>query len=221
MNTNNLNSLNRKQIPNIYQSDYEFNRFDKSKLKNNVTATLLSVLSASFSGWTSAYELIYNNIRDALVIQGFEVYIFIANPEWISNTKIAQYHKLSGTLVKKFNINSIKFLEEGQAILDNKIVFFGISKLSIENAKDAFRFISEYESGVLFACRKHNDSSFINIYQGLKSMIFKAPRDRSINLDIVDVINLAATTDAFILFPYSWEETGEYHLDIFENLISA
>lgn len=217
MSTNAINKLSSEYVPDVKGSDYEFNRFDKSALKNGVSVLKLLVASASYSSWREAAALIFNVIDEKVLSNGYDIYCFIASPIWKKDTRIVRHYGLGRALSKDSEVGTLDFLFEKEIINDSDVIFYGVVKLTSANAKSIFKLISTNENGVLFSSRSGGDPNFSLLVEELATLVAVKSKSLTFNLNIVEAINLILSKGLEALFPYAWEETGEYHLDIFEG----
>lgn len=217
MSTNAVKKLYSEYVSDVKESNYEFNRFDKSKLRNIVSVLKLLVIAVGYSTWRGAAALIFDTITEKFSSNGFDVYCFIASPVWKKDTRIVRYYGLGRALSRDFEIDLLDFLFEKKIINNNDVIFYGVVKLSPENARSIFNLLSVNENGVLFSSKSQNESSFSLLVEKLANLVGEQPKILTFNLDIVEAINLILDHKSRAFVPYAWEETGEYHLDIFES----
>lgn len=217
MSTSAMSKFYSEYVPHVKGSDYEFNRFDKADLKNVVSVLKLLVATVSYSNWSEASPVIYDAIAKRFSSSGIDVYCFIAGPYWKKGTRIVRHYGLGGALEKDFEVGPLDFLFEKEIVNDNDVIFYGVVKLTSENARSIFNLLSISENGVLFSSQGLNDPSFSLLVEELASIVAVKPKSLTFNLNIVEAINFILGKGLEALFPYAWEETGEYHLDIFEG----
>lgn len=216
MNTQKLTKFERKEVPDVMGSDYEFNRFDKSGLGSNVSALMLSVNTDSYSNWRNATNVIMEAVLDKYPPEYFDFFCFIVSPCWKKKNKIVKYYGLAKSLAKEFGVGLLDFQFEKEIENENDIIFYGVVGLTSTNAREIFDLVSSNENGVLFACKKLEDSCFYDVVRDLASLIGEKNKSLTYILDIVKAVQSIVDKGAIAIFPYAWEETGEYHLDIFE-----
>ncbi len=217
MSTDKMNKLSSEYVPDVKCSEYEFNRFDKTALRKCVNVLKLLVVTASYSGWKEATTIIFGALAEKFVSNGFDVYCFIASPTWRMGTSIVRRYGLGRALSKDFEVESLDFLFEKEILSDNDVLFYGVVKLTSENARSIFKLLSTNENGVLFSSKSPDDPNFSLLVEELSSLIEIKSKSLTFNLNIVEAINLILGKGSVAIHPYSWEETGEYHLDIFDD----
>jgi hypothetical protein len=217
MSTNAMNKLSSECVADVKNSTYEFNRFDKTALRNIVSVLKLLVASVSYSSWKVAASIIFDTIVERYSPNGFDVYCFIASPAWKKDTRIVRHYGLGRALDKEFEVGPLNFLFEKEITNDADVIFYGVVKLTSANVRSIFKLLSTNESGVLFSSEGPDDPSFSLLVEELATLVAVKSKSLTFNLNIVEAINLILSKDAEALFPYAWEETGEYHLDIFEG----
>lgn len=208
----------RRFFPNVREDDYEFNRFDKSSLSNGICALALTVITESYSNWDRATSIVINSLYEKYSPEYFDLYCFIVSPYWRKDTKLAQYFGLGKFLTKEFQVEPLQFLFEKEIKNENDIVFYGVVKLTSDNAKQIFNLLSDNENGVVFSCRKTITSCLQDVVSELAGIIKSENKTISFNLDIVRAVQIIVNKSCGAIFPYAWEETGEYHIDIFESI---
>ncbi|MEC4728498.1 hypothetical protein HWQ46_23530 [Shewanella sp. D64] len=214
MSTNVMNKLSSEYVLNVKDSNYEFNRFDKAALRGVVSVLKLLVNTVSYSNWRKS-ALIFDAVVERYSSSGSDVYCFIASPVWKTDTRIVRHYGLGRALSKDFRLGPLNFLFEKEIVNDHDVIFYGVVKLTSANAGSIFNLLSTSESGVLFSSLGPNDSNFSLLVKDLAMLVAAKPKSLTFNLNIVKAINLILDRDSEALFPYAWEETGEYHLDIF------
>lgn len=217
MSANSRSKLFNEYVSDVKSSDYEFNRFDKTSLKDGVSALKLLVTTVSYSSWQQAAHLFYNIITEMFLSNGYDVYCFICSPTWKKDSRIARHYGLGRELSKESEINPDEFLFEKEITIGNDIIFYGVIRLEKENTIDIFKTLSNNENGVLFSCRGPSDPNFDSLSQDLAALLSMNPKSSTISFNIVEAINFILDKDMEAIFPYAWEETGEYHLDIFKR----
>lgn len=217
MSTNSRGKLFDEYIPDVKNSDYEFNRFDKASLKNGVSVLKLLVTTDSYSGWQQAAYLFFNTITEIFLSNGHDVYCFICSPTWKKDNRITRHYGLGRELSQESEIDPAEFLFEKEITIDNEIIFYGVIKLVKENIIDIFRILSKSENGVLFSSRGPDDPNLNLLSQDLATLLSIKCKSSTFNLNIVEAINFILDKDMVAITPYAWEETGEYHLDIFKR----
>lgn len=220
MSTNVMNKLSSKYVADVKDSNYEFNRFDKAALRNIVSVLTLLVPAASYSNWREAEALIFDTVVERYSSNGFDVYCFIASPVWKKDTRIVRHYGLGRALCKGFEVGPLDFLFEKGILNDNDMIFYGVVKLTSENARNIFKLLSTNENGILFSSEGPDDPKFSLLVEELATLVAVKSKSLTFNLNIVEAINFILNKDAEALFPYAWEETGEYHLDIFQGINS-
>lgn len=214
MSTSVPNKLVSNYVPDVLNSDYEFNRFNKSGLNCIANVLKLMVVSESYSNWSSAAPLIWDALLQRYSMREQEVLCFISSSCWKKDSRIVRHYGLSKALFKDYDIK-LDFLREKEVALDGYILFYGIAKLTADNAPSIFYFLSTYESGVLFSGMSLDDSRVDSIIDGLEKAISIKSKSHANNLNIVEAINVILENNSEAIFPYAWNETGDYHLDIF------
>jgi len=217
MSTDAMNKLSGEIVPNVKGSDYEFNRFDKSALSNIVSVLKLFVATVSYSSWRGAATLIFNAITERFSPNGLDAYCFIVSPCWKKDTRIVRHYGLGRALEKDFEVGPLDFLFEKEITNDNDVIFYGVVKLTLANMRSICNLLSTNENGVLFSSQGPKDPNFSLLVEELAAIIAVNSRSLTFNLNIVEAINLILSNGSEALFPYAWEETGEYHLDIFKD----
>ena len=217
MNTNMMNKLSTKYVSDLKDSDYEFNRFDKASLRDAVNVVQLSVTTENHSSWIHATALIYDAINKMFSSNSHEIYCFIVSPYWKPDSRIVRHYGLGRTLDKDFDVGTLDFLFEKEIVNDKDVIFYGVVKLTSANASRVFKLLSLYENGVLFSRYSSDDYDVSLLVEELAALVAIKPKSLTFNLNIVEAINLILGRGSEVLFPYSWEETGEYHLDIFKD----
>jgi hypothetical protein len=217
MSTNAINKLSSEYLPDVKNSGYEFNRFNKTALTGIVNVLKLLVATLSYSSWKGAAVPIFDAVVERFSPNGLDVYCFIVSPAWKNDTRIVRHYGLGRALDKDFEIGPLDFLFEKEVINDNNVVFYGTVKLTSLNAESIFKLLSIYENGVLFSSQGPDDPNFSLLVEGLATLVEVKSKSSTFNLNIIEAINLILSKGSEALFPYAWEETGEYHLDIFES----
>lgn len=217
MSTSVKNKLSSEFVPDVKDSAYEFDRFDKAALRTIVSVLKLSVFTESYSNWSGAADLIFDAISERFLSRGLDVYCFIVSPNWKKDTKIVRHHGLGQTLKKDLKVDPPDILFEKEIVNNNEVIFYSVVKLSHQNSAGIFNFLSANENGVLFTNPDPNDSNFSILIQELAAIVAIKLKKQTNNLNIVEAINLILEKGFEALFPYAWEETGEYHLDIFQK----
>ncbi|MEP3244234.1 MAG: hypothetical protein ABJN40_20155 [Sneathiella sp.] len=214
MSTNQTNRLSREHVPNVKDSDYEFNRYDKACLRETVGALKLFTNSAN---WKDAAPLIFNAVKQRFSSKGLNVYCFIASPEWKKDTRIVRHYGLGRALGREFKVGPLDISYEKEIVDGDEVIFYGMVKLTAANAKSVFELLSVYENGVLFSSKDMNDPNLNCIVGRVAELLASKPKTSTLSLNIVEAINVILKQGSEALFPYAWEETGEYHLDIFTD----
>lgn len=218
MSTNVKSKVSSAFVPNLKRSDYEFNRFDKTELSGIVSVLKFLVTTDSYSSWAEAAVLMYEAIVKRYSSDGTDIYCFIASPAWKKDTRVVRYHGLERAFGKEFEVESLEFMFEKDIVNDSDVIFYGLVKLTSANARNIFKLLSTCENGVLFSSEGPDDSRFIILVEELANLVSAKSKSLNFNLNIVEAINLILNKDAEALFPYAWEETGEYHIDIFDGV---
>lgn len=217
MSTSAMNKVCSEYVPDVKNSDYDFNRFDKDVLRNIVSALKLSVFTASYSGWAEAADPIFNAMTEKTAADGRDIYCFISNPVWKADTRLVRHYGLGRALEKEFEAGPLNLLLEKPITNDNDIIYYGVAKLISENARSIFKLLSTHENGILFSSHGPDDPKFILLIEELATLVSVKSKTLTFNLNIVEAINLILAKGSAAIFPYAWEETGEYHVDIFEG----
>jgi len=217
MNTNAMNKLTTGYLIDLKGSDYEFNRYDKTALKCIVNVVKLLVVTESYSNWSEAVSLVVEALTDRFFSGGKEVYCFIASPTWKKNTSIVRHYGLARSLAKEFDVEALDYLFERMIVNDSDVAFYGVVKLTAENARTIFSLLSVNENGVLFSNQGLDNFNFSLLVEELSSLVSIKSKSMTVNLNVVEAINLILREGMIAILPYAWEETGEYHLDIFES----
>lgn len=217
MSINALKKVVSEYVPNARYGAYEFVRFDKRFLEDEVGVTKLLVTSASYSDWEMAADPFFQELASRQMLAQSQIYCFIVSPSWQRNTRVAKHYGLRRLNSIDLGIKLDKLLVEGEVVSGDNIIFYGVVGLTLENAKDLFRFVSRYESGILFSGSACGSVKFETFVEGLVDSVINEPSDRSFHLDVVNAINVIVRSGEEAILPYGWDETGEYHLDIFKK----
>lgn len=212
-----MNDLTTQHIPDIKNSDYEFKRFGVAAFKGVVGVIKLMIATASFSQWKGIAAIIFDSIREKFSSSGKEVYCFIVSPCWQKDTRIVRHFGLGRALSKDYEVGPLNFLFEKEIVSGEEVIFYGVVKLTSANCTAIFNLLSTYENGILLSSASPRSESFGLLIEELTKLIAINSVSSSFNLDIVKAVELITTKDEEALYPYAWEETGEYHLDIFEQ----
>lgn len=213
-----INDLIIQNIPDVKLSDYQFKRYEVATLKGPVSVLKLMLGSTSFSHWKGVATVIFNSVSQKLLPIEKKIYCFIVSPCWNKNTRIVRHFGLRKSLNKDFEVDLLNFLFEKNIESEAGVIFYGVVELTVANCTDIFNLLSIYENGVLFTGINHHNQLFALLVEELANLIEKRPASSSFNLDIIKAINLITSKHEDALYPYAWEETGEYHLDIFQQL---
>ena len=220
----NINTMNKLFCDHcmVSDDDYEFNRFDKSSLKDTVSVTKIYVNGESYSAWKDSAPIIFNYIEDKYLSKKIDIYCFIVSPSWRLDSRIVRYNGLSRSINKLVDGQPLSFILERTVFSDNYVIFYGVARLTRENAKFILNFISESESGILFSKEivkeTVHDGDFTLLIDELSSLISRETKTSTFNLNVVDAIKVILSRGSHAIFPYAWEETGDYHLDVFNNV---
>ncbi|MCP4749188.1 MAG: hypothetical protein GY874_24095 [Desulfobacteraceae bacterium] len=220
MNTNKL-KLESNIIHNVVDSEYEFNRFDKANLKSNISVLKLMINTKSYSKWEKSIRIIWEAILEKFPIENLNVFCFISSPNWKKDDRVTRYYGLKKSLSKEFKIEPLEFVIEKDIVSNNDVIFYGIVKLTDDNAKDIFDLLSDCENGILFTWGGTFDSCFYELVDELANLIAVKSKSLVCYLDVVKAINLILGKGSSVLYPYAWKETGSFHLDIFERGVAA
>ncbi len=221
MSTRKMNNLTIQHLADIKSSDYEFKRFGVADFKGIVSVIKLMIATDSFSQWKEVSTIIFDSIRDKFSSSGKEIYCFIVSPYWQKDTRIACYFGLGRALSKDYKVGPLNFLFEKEIVSGEEVIFYGVVKLTSANCTAIFNLLSTYENGILLSSAGPGSKSFDLLIEELTKLIAIKSERSSFSLDIVKAVELIATKGEEALYPYAWEETGEYHLDIFEQRQSA
>lgn len=205
-----------ESVPDLKDSDYEFNRFDKSDIRGRVSVLKLMVVASSYSNWEEAATPIFNTIAERFLSNGLDIYCFVVSPWWKADTRIVRRNGLGRSLMKDLGIGKLDFLFEREIINDKDVIFYGVVKVSLENARDIFNLLSKNENGILFSSESYNTIEFNSLVEGLAKISDLKTKTSTFKLNVSEAINLILEKGFEAIFPYSWEETGEYNLDIFK-----
>lgn len=216
MSISKLNSLTIEYITDINSSDYEFKRFGVATFKGLISVNKLTIASACFSQWKGASTTIFNSIKEELSSSEKEVYCFMVSPAWKKDTRIVRHFGLSKALSKDYEVTPLNLVFETVIASGGYVIFCGVAKLTSANNTDIFNLLSTYENGILFSSINSKNTSFSSLIEKLTKLIGTKPISSSFNLDIVKAIELITSEGEKALYPYAWEETGEYHMDIFD-----
>ncbi|WP_157631161.1 hypothetical protein [Vibrio pacinii] len=211
-----MNTLTTRYIADINSSDYEFNRYGAANFQGEVSVTELMVASASFSHWKGVSDIIFDSISDKFSSSGKDVYCFIVSPCWKKNTRLVRHFALSKALQKDYNVGLLNFEFEKEVISSDEVIFYGVVKLTSENCTSVFNLLSIYENGILFSSSEPESKLFEILVEELMKLIDTKNTRASYSFNIVKAVNLIISEGEKALYPYAWEDTGEYHLDIFE-----
>lgn len=133
-----------------------------------------------------------------------------------------RYNGLSRSINKLVDGQPLSFILERTVFSDKYVIFYGVVRLTRENAKFILNFISESESGILFSKEivkeTVHDGDFTMLIDELSSLISRETKTSTFNLNVVDAIKIILSRGSHAIFPYAWEETGDYHLDVFNNV---
>ncbi|CAK3816293.1 conserved hypothetical protein [Vibrio crassostreae] len=212
-----VNNLTTLHIPNIKNSDYEFNRFGVAAFKGIVSVFKFTIATACFTQWKGVAAIIYDSIREKFSSSEKGVYCFIVSPCWQKDTRIVRHFGLGRALSKDYEVGPLNLLFEKEIVSGAEVIFYGVVKLTSANCTAIFNLISTYQSGILLSSSGPESKSFGLLIEELTKLIATKSRSSSFNLDIVKAVELITTKGEQALYPYAWEETGEYHLDIFEQ----
>ncbi|MFA7823708.1 hypothetical protein [Aeromonas dhakensis] len=213
----NINAMNKLVFGHCMVNDYEFNRFDKSSLNGSVSVIKMYVSGESYSKWEGAAPVIFNSIEEKYLSKNIDIYCFIVSPFWKLDSRIVRYNGLSRAINKGVDGKPLDFILERAITSNNYVIFYGVVRLTRENAKFIFNLISESESGILFSKETAHDSDFILLIDELSSLVSRETKTSTFNLNVVDAIKIILSRGSEALFPYAWEETGDYHLDVFNK----
>jgi hypothetical protein len=217
MSTNITNKISIECVANVKNSDYKFNRFDKLALCDSASVLKISALSESYSEWKGVSADVFGIIDEKFLQNGYEIYCFIASPYWQENTRIARHYGLRRLLSKKYGTGPLEFVFEEEIVDGNYICFYGIIKLSLTNSRILFNLLSAHENGVLFSWIGDRHLNFKLLIDDLAKIVRKSSNTTTFNINIVDAINLILSKGSKAIFPYAWNETGQYQVDIFES----
>jgi hypothetical protein len=70
---------------------------------------------------------------------------------------------------------------------------------------------------VLFSWIGDRHLNFKLLIDDLAKIVRKSSNTTTFNINIVDAINLILSKGSKAIFPYEWNETGQYQVDIFES----
>ena len=212
-------NIDKNFIYDIKKSNYTFNRFDKNNLKGSIN--VLQLMSYKAKNWDSIVKLFFDICSENKLFDNRNIFCFIST-YWVNNTRISRYYGLEKLLKKKFNLKSLELEFEKEIVNKNKILFYGIVKLTEDNSKEIFELLSETEAGILFSWNNTLNNDFIRLIDDLSKIIEKVDDDRTLHFNVVKAINLLTKKNEIALYPYAWKETQEYYLDIFfESSIRA
>ena len=212
-----MNNLTVQHIPDIKSSDYEFNRFGVAAFKGVVSVIKLMIATASFSHWKGVAAVIFDSIREKFSSSEKGVYCFIVSPCWQKNTRIVRHYGLGRALSKDYEVGPLNLLFEKEIVSGEEVIFYGVGKLPSANCTAIFNLLSTYENGILLSSAGSGSKSFGLLIEELTKLIAIKSVSSGFSLDIVKAIEIITTKGEEALYPYAWEETGEYHLDIFEQ----
>lgn len=212
-----INNLIVQHVPDIKLSDYQFKRYEVTAFKGLVRVLKLMLYSTSYSHWKAAATVIFDSVRQNFLPREKSIYCFIVSPCWNKNTRIARHFGLRKALNKDFEVSLLNFLFEKDIESETEVIFYGAVELTSANCTDIFNLLSTYENGVLFSSANHHSQLFTLLVEDLANLIEKKPTSSSFNLDIAKAIDLITSKYEDALYPYAREETGEYHLDIFQQ----
>lgn len=190
-------------------------RHNKTAFEKDVNILKLSVYTTSYSCWENAATLIFNTVTDMLSAKSNNIYCFMTSPSWQENTRITGYYGLSRYLIEQFEIAPLEFLFEKMLSNAHEVIFYGVVKLTLDNAKDIFKILADNNNGILFTSLDITNTSLGLLADELATVIVEKNKSSSIDLNIIKTINLILSKDEQALLPYAWEETGTYYLDIF------
>jgi hypothetical protein len=206
-------------ISDVVASEYEFNRYDKSNIDSKVSVLKLEVDTRPYSNWNYSIKKVWEEIILKFPIEEQVIFCFLSSPYWQKDSRIIRYYGLSQSLSRKYKIKHLEFEFEKVIIQEGDIVYYGIVKLTEVNAREIFDLISDCENGVLFTWPMATSNSYDKLVNELAKLVAIKNKSKVCHLDIVKAVNLIIDEGCSALYPYAWEETGTYHLDIFTKTI--
>lgn len=211
----NNNNIVRQIIPSVLTSEYEFNRFNKNQLEKNPTVECWSISSTPYTFWDESAELLWEKLTTTILRGDVELFCFLSSPYWKKDNKIVRYYGLTKFLQKEFKLSNINFEPEQSIEITGDVLFYGVTKVDSSNFKDISNLLSKLESGLLFTWTGPKSCNFTELVNQLAMTVSTKSKSLTNYLNTPQAINNVLQKGSKAIYPYSWVETGDNHLDIF------
>lgn len=208
----------KKHIPNILNSDYEFNRFDKFKLENGLVCDSWVFPTEPYVGWEDISDELWQELSLKLKTEDNEILCFLSSPYWKEDSKVARYYGLGKFFDKEYEINNLDFKYEGAMPIEKEILFYGLVKVSGQNFKSILYLLSRLESGFIFTWKIEDENKLKELISELSSSLGKNSKNQANYLNLPFAINKVTKSEGVAVYINSWLETGDNYLDIFSTL---
>jgi len=209
--------IKKNYLPRLHQSDYEFNRFSKDVLDEDISVNQLYSIGSPYSHWVGFSECFYDQLKADFIDKDSSLSCFFVFPYWMDDK--VRYRKLgpSRLLKKEYGIDSIEFEQINSISESSKLIFSGVINVDRNNSCKVFDLLSTFESGVLFSGGLIEGAGDKKLMDSLDSLINYCAKTTTFRLNIPCSVQKIVSSGRIAIIPSAWEETGEYGLDVFSK----
>ena len=215
MSTNYRNMIVRQDYADISDSSYQLDWHSRSELDETIRATSLSVATTPYSKWEGVAQLLMEHARAEQLYMGETIACFIVSPVWKADNRIVRHKGLKDLLKEEYQCDNPGFLFQKVIEKDGMVLFYGIVPICDENIEDVFCLVSLFGNGVLFSMDSHEEPVLSELADALAGTISTNVKSLRARVSIYDAIRTIRGRVKSIMQPISWEETGDYQLEIF------
>jgi len=157
---------------------------------------------------------IYQDIWDEIVLKfnidlTQDLFCYIQTPYWQKNNRLVMYNGIAKFFSKKLHTPMLDFIETKYVIENNYVLFGGLIKINRENIGIISNILATYKNGVIF---QKNMKKTVNLYYCLTHCNITNQKSLTSTVSIPKLINFLESK--YIFLPFSWEETGEYGVNV-------
>ena len=217
-----------EKISSVVNSNYEFTHWRKEIL--NLEVGVVRFFIETEVDATSWKEILDVFLKDtwAHLENKYALYVFMASPVWIQDSKVNRYKGIWKFIGDKFLIeNNINAISENCHSYKSKIRFTGIAQCERKNLDPAIQLLLKHQVGLLFAIERDKKNRLENIEQILFNSAIEMPDQQKEHLiNIPKAIETILSESGIAIFPSGNEDFGGVYLDVFtkgkpENLLGC
>ncbi|MFL0810482.1 MAG: hypothetical protein K6L76_08715 [Agarilytica sp.] len=207
--------IEKRFLPDLEKSDYEFNRYDKAELGGASLCVYGYDMDLPLnSSWKQVVGKLWGVKNHGLSLEELELWGFVYSPYSIEENRLNQRLGVSRLLTRSFNFPKTDFVIENSESGLGRMCFSGLCSASLFGAGDLFDLISKYENGFLIGVKNNQEFSKEKTFEFLSGLISINHKTNNCEFPLMKALEYVARLGCFIL-PVAWIETGQYQLDVF------